>query len=293
MSALFDVDELVDVPFFAQTEFDCGPAALATVLGAEGVAVTPEQLIDAVYVEGLRGSLQAELLGATRRYGLLPVPIAPDPVSLLTELDSGRPVLVLQNLGLERVPAWHYAVAVGFSAERERMILRSGDEPRRTERASRFLRSWRLADYWGFVAVSPGAIPASATPDIYMRALVGSSRQLEDAGVERAYDAALARWPRDPLVLFLTASREQAAANLDQAAELYRRLIALEPAHAPARNNLANVLLEQGCRDSALREARAALALQAPGDDFYAAIADTMHEIEAMPSGLTERCSQG
>lgn len=282
--ALTEAPELVDVPFFPQTEYDCGPAALATILNAAGIAVTPAELIDAVYIEGLRGSLQAELVAATRRYGLLPVPISPDAGGLLTEVAAGRPVLVLQNLGLKRFPSWHYAVVVGYSSERGRFVLRSGDERRRLERARRFSKSWGLADNWGFVAVTPGEIPASATSDDYMRALVGSTRQLGAARAERAYTAALARWPDDPLVLFLTASWQQSARKLEAAERLYRRLIAVEPGHAAARNNLANLLLDLGCRDEALREARAALALESPGDSFFAAIAGTVRDIETAPA---------
>lgn len=279
--------ELVDVPFFPQTEYDCGPAALATILNAADVAVTPAELIDDVYIEGLRGSLQAELFGATRRFGLLPVPVPPDAQSLLTEVTAGRPVLVLQNLGFERFPAWHYAVVVGYSAERARVVLRSGDERRRQERARRFLKRWRRADNWGFVAVEPGQIPASATADGYMRALVGSARQLDAAGVETAYAAALERWPDDPLVLFLTASWQQSSRRLVSAERLYRRLLALEPEHAAARNNLANLLLDLGCRDDALREAHAALALQSTEDAFFDAIAGTVRDIEAAPASTS------
>lgn len=282
--------ELVDVPFFPQTDFDCGPAALATILNAQNVAVTPAELSPAVYVDGLEGSLQVELMAAARRFGLLPVPIGPDPASLLSEIASGRPVLVLQNLRFARVPAWHYAVVVGYSADRGRFILRSGDEERRLERASRFMRSWRLADYWGFVVARPGEIPVGATPEAYMRALVGSSRQLDRANAGRAYTAALERWPDQPLVLFLSAAWEQSSADLETAARLYRHLIALNPGHVAARNNLANVLLEQGCRNEALLEANAALNLQAPGDDFYPAIEDTIQRIEAAPARAAAAC---
>jgi ABC-type bacteriocin/lantibiotic exporter with double-glycine peptidase domain len=134
------------VPFFPQTDYQCGPAALATILAHEGLAVDPDSLAPAVYTEGLRGSLQAELLAATRRHGLVPYPLSPDPATLVAEIDSGKPVLVLQNLGLDRLPIWHYAVVVGFDAERHEVLLRSGTERRRTERLSRFLRSWARAD---------------------------------------------------------------------------------------------------------------------------------------------------
>src|SRR5690554_405536 len=34
--------ELTDVPFFPQTEYQCGPAALATVMQYRGIAIEPE-----------------------------------------------------------------------------------------------------------------------------------------------------------------------------------------------------------------------------------------------------------
>ena len=58
--------ELEATPFFPQVTHQCGPAALATVLGASGVETTPDALVPAVYVPGLHGSLQVELLAALR-----------------------------------------------------------------------------------------------------------------------------------------------------------------------------------------------------------------------------------
>ena len=91
--------ELEATPFFPQVTHQCGPAALATVLGASGVETTPEALVDAVYVPGLHGSLQVELLAASRRAGRIPYPVGPALDALIAEIDAGRPVLVLQNLG--------------------------------------------------------------------------------------------------------------------------------------------------------------------------------------------------
>ena len=61
--------ELTATPFFPQQRYQCGPAALATVLGAHGRAVIPEQLVDAVYVPALQGSLPEEISATARRYG--------------------------------------------------------------------------------------------------------------------------------------------------------------------------------------------------------------------------------
>jgi hypothetical protein len=277
--------ELAAVPFFPQTEFQCGPAALATLLAHAGAAVNAETLVPEVYVEGLKGSLQPELLGATRRHGFIPYVLTPDPGALLAELESGRPVLVLQNLGVPRVPVWHYAVVVGTDGES--MILRSGAEERRRERTSRFLRSWQRGENWAFVAVAPGELPASATAPSYVRALAGAEPLLSATATGAAYAAALGRWPSDELVLFAAAGHELATQDLDGATALYRRVLASNPAHAAARNNLANALEARGCHGEALIEARTALAAVAPGDELYEPIRSTLAEIEAAAATST------
>jgi hypothetical protein len=270
--------ELTAVPFFPQTEYQCGPAALATVLAHAGAPVDADDLVPEVYVEGLRGSLQSELLGATRRNGFIPYVLAPEPAALLAELAGGRPVLVLQNLGLPRVPVWHYAVVVGMDGDR--VILRSGTEQRRIERGTNFLRSWQRADQWALVAVEPGELPATATAPAYVRALAGAEPLLAAPQTRAAYAAALERWPSDELVLFAAAGHELGAGDLTTATTLYRQLLTTAPQHAAARNNLANVLAERGCSTEALREAHVALAAVEAGDELYGAISATVAELE-------------
>lgn len=273
--------EIVDVPFFPQTDYQCGPAALATVLSHENVTVTADDLVPAVYVEGLRGSLQAELMGATRRYGLVPYQLEPDADALLAEVASGRPVLVLQNLGLRSRPVWHYAVVIGFDPENDRVILRSGEEQRRMERTRRFLRSWALADNWAFVAVRPGELPVTAEPRPYTRALADAEPLLEPLRATQAYTAALARWPDEALVAFAAANQQFTHGHLEQAATLYRAAVGLDSGHVAARNNLAHALAAQGCPAAALAEARLALAAVQAGDPLYQAIRDTVSRLES------------
>jgi hypothetical protein len=270
--------ELTAVPFFAQTDYQCGPAALATVLAHAGADVDAESLVPEVYVDALRGSLQPELLGATRRHGFIPYVIAPEGSALLAELEARRPVLVLQNLGFERAPVWHYAVVVGVADDD--VILRSGTQQRRIERSSRFMRSWQRGDNWAFVALSPGELPATAEATTYVRALAGAEPLLEASAAERSYRAALERWPDDELVLFAAAGQRHAAGDLAGATALYRRLLTTAPRHAAARNNLANVLAARGCRAEALAEARTALADVPPTDELGAAVRDTLAELE-------------
>src|SRR5690606_22913834 len=164
---------LLDTPFHPQTEYQCGPAALATVLGASGVPVEPESLVPQVYLPGREGSLQLELVAATRRAGRIPYVIDPEPEALLDELRAGRPVLVLQNLLVRTVPRWHYAVVVGVDAGANRLVLNSGTVQGLEMPAPRFLRTWDWAGRWGLLSLRPGEIPARADPVRYLAAVAG------------------------------------------------------------------------------------------------------------------------
>src|SRR5687767_773739 len=75
--------ELTDTPFHPQDEFQCGPAALATVLGASGVIVRPDELTPRVYLPGRRGSLQVEMQAVTRGFGRLSL-VLPRQVEAIT-----------------------------------------------------------------------------------------------------------------------------------------------------------------------------------------------------------------
>ena len=155
---------LPDVPFHPQTAYQCGPAALATVLGASGVPISPDALAPQVYLPGREGSLQLELVAATRRAGRIPWVVEREPEAIFAELDQGRPVLVLQNLLTRTVPKWHYAVVVGRDASRNRVILNSGKRQGLAERAPKFMRTWDWAGRWGLVSLRPGELPARADP---------------------------------------------------------------------------------------------------------------------------------
>ena len=63
--------EIATTPFYAQEDYQCGPASLAALLNHAGRDATPTALAPQVFLPARQGSLQAELLAATRRHGLL------------------------------------------------------------------------------------------------------------------------------------------------------------------------------------------------------------------------------
>jgi hypothetical protein len=63
--------EIAGAPFFPQREYECGPAALATALAYFHVPTTADDLVPMVYLPSRKGSIQAEMLAAPRRFGMV------------------------------------------------------------------------------------------------------------------------------------------------------------------------------------------------------------------------------
>jgi tetratricopeptide (TPR) repeat protein len=272
--------ELDSTPFFPQDEFQCGPAALATLLVASGVEVTPEALAPEVFVPGRQGSLTLELIGAARRHGRLPYVLATTAEEMIAELEEGRPVLVLQNLGAGPLPAWHYAVLVGYDAERNVAVLRSGGERRLEMKWQRFAGTWHRGGRFALTTLPPDVVPAHAEPGRFIEAAAGLEAAGQRQAAAAAYDAAIARWPVLPLAWLGRGNVALAAGDRAAAADAYLRAIELEPGNVAARNNLAELLLDAGCLDESRRQVERAAALAA-GTALEAAVADSRARIRA------------
>lgn len=284
--------ELVETEFFPQRKYHCGPAALASVLRHAQVKVAPDQLVDQVYVPGRRGALQAEMLAATRRHRRVAYPLPPTRDALLAELASGRPVLVLQNLGLRRWPVWHYAVLIGYDTADDTVILRSGATRRLLMPARRFFRTWERAGRWAFVALQTDAVPAVPDRPGWLTAIAALEGNAPPEDLERAYLTYLSRYPGDPAATLGLANALQAQGRALEAEALYRELLAQHPGYVPARNNLAWSLSERNCVEEALVQVEA--AIREVGEDnpsYREALADTRRRIVGIPRGAEESCT--
>jgi tetratricopeptide (TPR) repeat protein len=255
--------ELTQVPFFAQEEFECGPAALAMVAQTAGVKVTPEALVSQVYLPGRKGSLQPEILAATRRQGLMAYLLKPTFEDVLREVAAGHPVLVFQNLSFPVYPVWHYAVVVGFDREQQLLWLRSGRTERMEISWSAFERTWARGQYWAMLALKPTQLPATADAAIYTSAAAALER-VSVGNAQRAYSTALQRWPENRAAMLGAGNTAYALGQREAAAKAYRQAVATHPDFADGWNNLAQVLLELGHRAEASKAIAHAVALAGP-----------------------------
>ena len=269
--------ELTTVPFFPQEEYQCGPAALATVLTWTGVNVTPAELAPQVYLPERQGSLQLELIGAARRHGRIPYVLQPQLESLLAEVTSGNPVLMLQNLSFWWYPKWHYAVVVGFDLKSDRLVLRSGREERHEVPFKVFERTWRRSDYWAMVVLSPERLPFTAEEIPYVRAVAPLERLSRWPETALAYATALTRWPKSLAARMGLGNSRHALGDVRGAEEAFRQVTQDHPQAAVAFNNLAQALADQGRLPEAQAAAQRAVELGGPQSETFR---ETLKQIE-------------
>ena len=277
-SGLASQVELDTIAFFPQEDHQCGPAALATELNSAGVTVTPEELVGQIYLPARQGSLQLELLAATRRHARVPYVLEPRLDAILREVAAGHPVLVLQNLGVSWLPVWHYAVVVGFDLPQRVLVLRSGRERRAVTDFARFERSWAGAQHWALVITPQEQVPATADETRYLSAVAQLEAQQQFAAAALAYAAALVRWPDNAAARFGRGNSHYGLGRFTQAEQIYRELLVQYPNLGAVWNNLAMSLIAQQRWADAREAAQRAVDL---GGASEAAARATLNEIDA------------
>ncbi len=256
--------EVKNVPFFAQEDYQCGPAAIAMAMTAAGAPVTADQMVEQVYLPARKGSLQIEMLVAPRRHGLVAYELAPQMADLLREVAAGTPVIVLENYRYKWWPLWHYAVIIGYDLDEGEVIRHSGTHRHQTMPFNVFEYVWNDEGYWAMVVVPPDRVPVTATEPRYAQAVAALEKtgQLQSAHI--AYNAMLARWPSSLAGQMGRGNTAYALKDLATAEDAFRQATLAHPEAPAAFNNLAHVLAERGKREEALTAAERAVSLGGP-----------------------------
>lgn len=270
--------ELSETPFFPQTQYYCGPAALAAAMNATGMETSPSALAGQVFTPEREGTLQADVVTAARRNGRLAVPIS-GMADAFAEVAAGRPVLLLQNLGLEMAPQWHYALLVGFDLDAEEAVLRSGTTRRLVMDIETLEHTWRRAKFWGIAVTPPdGPVPKTAGASAWLAEAAGLERAGRQAAAETAYRTAAQAWPEDSAPWLAMANLHYGRGDLGAAETALRTAVATDSGDAAAHNNLAHVLMERGQLEEAERMAVRAVSLGGANKD---AAMETLAQIRA------------
>lgn len=271
--------ELSSVPFYPQQAYQCGPAALATLVHFQGVDVNLDELIRRVYIPERKGSLQLELIAAARDYELIPYVLATELDAVLHEIKAGRPVLILQNLGVSWYPQWHYAVVIGYDLDAEQLILRSGEVERYRLNLFTFEHTWQRSKRWAMILLKPGELPVAGDAWHYMNAIVAFEQKKNWALLTKAYQAGLKRWSRSRELLMGYGNSLYSQGQLSSALIQYEKVIEYYPQFAPAHNNAGQVYAELGQFEKARSYVHRAVQLGGMhGQQFRS----TLNEIDRM-----------
>ena len=275
-AGLPDQVELQETPFVAQSDYQCGPAALSMLLTPHRPEIKLEELIQQVYLPGRQGSLQVEMLAAPRRHGLVSYPLAPRLEDVMREVAAGNPVIVLQNFGLWPVSLWHYAVVIGYDYPKGELILRSGEKRRLLMPFEVMEYTWEDGGYWSMVVLPPEKIPVTAAAQPYLESVAALERVKQNAAAKTAYQGALQRWPDSTTARLGLSNTHYALGELKQAEDVLRRALEIQPESVIFLNNLAQTLSDLGRNAEALTLVDQALALGGP---YMKAVSETRAQI--------------
>jgi predicted double-glycine peptidase len=252
--------DLADVPFFDQADKQCGPAALAAVLGSSGRNVDPRALSAQMYLPERGGTLQLELIASARRQGMLAVQIPSTTQALFREVASGQPIIVLQNLGLSFAPRWHYAVVMGYDLPAREVVLHSGSTRRLRMSLFTFEQTWARSARWAIVVSDPTHIPITISEHAASQAAAALERTSPNAAAA-AFSAILQRWPDNLLAMMALGNQAYTGREFAAARQRFEAATRAHPSNADTWNNLAQTHLALGDRYAAQAAAERAVQL--------------------------------
>lgn len=197
---------IADVPFYPQEQYYCGPTTLSEVFGFYGVNVSPNEIAPKLFIPDKDGSLQLEMVSATRQYAFLPYSDRGSLSSIMALVSDDIPVIVFQNLSIQLLPQWHYAVVIGFNSEEGTVTLHTGLTANHEMTFELFERTWGRGNYWYMAPVPPGVASDEMVPFNYTQAAYDMLKVGNKKKAIAFLETATKQWPDEWLSYFLLAN---------------------------------------------------------------------------------------
>jgi tetratricopeptide (TPR) repeat protein len=134
------------------------------------------------------------------------------------------------------------------------------------------------------VVLKPGETAANDDARRYLESAADFEKAARPADARAAFDAAVRRWPREPVALIGRGTAEYRLGNLAGAARDFSAALKLDASQAGARNNLAQTYLDLQCARRA-RELLVDLDVDSLSPELRDAVRDTLRGAEAAKNG--------
>jgi tetratricopeptide (TPR) repeat protein len=223
-----------------------------------GKKVSVDQIAQQVYTPAMKGSLQLDMITASRRQGMLAIPIEGFD-ALFSEISAGHPVIVFENLALSWAPTWHYALVFGYDLPRQTVLMHSGPEAFKKWDIRKFERSWQLADHWGLLVLPPGELSFTAGELAHVQAASALEQMGQSEAAQTSYLRILQRWPQSLSAEIGLANIAYNQKDYTSAIRFLRQATSAHPDSAAAWHNLAVAQGTVHLKSQARQSARQAL----------------------------------
>jgi predicted double-glycine peptidase len=147
--------KFIDVPFFKQDDYQCGPSALATVVNywygktQSNTHLSQDEIIKEIYSPGAGGTLTIDLELYAERLGFSAEQYSGGIEKLRTSVDKDIPPIILVDYGFSVYQVNHFMVVTGYTEKG--IILNTGRERNKVISNEELIRIWEKTGFWTLV----------------------------------------------------------------------------------------------------------------------------------------------
>jgi len=255
-----------NVPPVAQSTYQCGPAALESVLRYWGKEAQADLISRDLYQPGSRGIFNFMLAQYARSQGFWTESGDIDESKLKLWILKDIPSIVMLRTGplLLWVSNYHFVVVNGFDDANQIFYANTGKAQTQAIPYKQFRKRWKGSGCWRLIICPPDKVDweldAEAAADLAF--LLETSKRLDLA--EKWYQYALEKNPKKHIVRFNLGNVYLKTERWDEAENLYLDLLEEKPESAPVSNNLAWIYIKKGKYQEAVHAIQEAFVKGAP-----------------------------
>jgi len=148
------VQVIHEVPFYEDTNYQCGPSSLASVMNYWYTKrhafppVTPEKISSEVYSKGARGTLGMDLEFYAKKNGFQTMQYSGSIDDLRNNILNEIPIIILVDYGAFFYQRNHFMVVTGYSSDG--IIAHSGSEEK-TISFNKLKKIWEKTRFWTLI----------------------------------------------------------------------------------------------------------------------------------------------